>query len=242
MGCSRKDLGSSPCDCAMKGPAPEQHMVRAQEVAATTIAEYDRMAEAFRRGTADHDVSQNIAALLEAIEGEPPHVILDLGCGPGRDLRRFTELGHETVGLDGSRELAAMARAQTDCEVLHQDFLALDLPTAHFDGIFANASLFHVPSGQLARVLGDLAATLKPGGVLFCSNPRGQNEEGWADGRYGCFHDLETWRSYVTAAGLRELHHYYRPPGRPRAEQPWLATVWRKSLRSQRKRDAERQR
>ena len=76
----------------------------------------------------------------------------------------------------------------------------------------------------------------------FCSNPRGQNEEGWADGRYGCFHDLETWRSYVTAAGLRELHHYYRPPGRPRAEQPWLATVWRKSLRSQRKRDAERQR
>ena len=79
-------------------------MVRAQEVAATTIAEYDRMAEAFRRGTADHDVSQNIAALLEAIEGEPPHVILDLGCGPGRDLRRFTELGHETVGLDGARK------------------------------------------------------------------------------------------------------------------------------------------
>ena len=41
--------------------------------------------------------------------------------------------------------------------------------------------------------------------------------------------DLETWRAYVTAAGFRELHHYYRPPGRPRAEQPWLATVWRKS-------------
>ena len=122
-----------------------------------------------------------------------------------------------------------MARANTDCEVLHQDFLALDLPSARFDGIFANASLFHVPSSQLARVLGDLAATLKPGGVLFCSNPRGHNEEGWTGGRYGCFHDLETWRAYVSAAGFRELHHYYRPPGRPRAEQPWLATVWRKS-------------
>ena len=200
----------------------------AHEIAAVTIAEYDRMAAAYRRGTADHDVSQNIAALLEAIEGEAPHAILDLGCGPGRDLRRFTELGHEAVGLDGSGELVAMARADTDCEVLQQDFLALDLPPARFDGIFANASLFHVPSSELARVLRELAATLKPGGVLFCSNPRGNNEEGWAGGRYGCFHDLDTWRRFLVAAGFRELRHYYRPPGRPRREQPWLATVWRR--------------
>ena len=213
----------------MSEPTPVQNAVQAQKVAAITIAEYDRMAAAYRRGTADHDVSQNIAALLEAIEGAAPHIILDLGCGPGRDLRRFTALGHEAVGLDGSAELAAMARAKTDCELLHQDFLALDLPSARFDGIFANASLFHVPSSQLARVLGDLAVTLKPSGVLFCSNPRGDNEEGWAGGRYGCFHDLETWRAYVTGAGFLELHHYYRPPGRPRAQQPWLATVWRKS-------------
>ena len=140
---------------------------------------------------------------------------------------RVTALGHEAVGLDGSSELVALARAETACEVLHQDFLALDLPPARFDGIFANASLFHVPSSQLARVLGDLAATLRPGGVLFSSNPRGRNEEGWAGGRYGCFHDLETWRTYVTAVGFRELRHYYRPPGLPRARQPWLATVWR---------------
>ena len=202
--------------------------MKAHEITAITIAEYDRMAEAYRRGTADHDVSQNITVLLDAIEGEAPHVILDLGCGPGRDLRRFTELGHEAVGLDGSGELAAMARGETGCEVLHQDFLALDLPSARFDGIFANASLFHVPGRELPRVLRDLAATLKPDGVLFSSNPRGRNEEGWAGGRYGCFHDLESWRTYVTAAGFRELRHYYRPPGRPRAEQPWLATVWRK--------------
>ena len=202
----------------------------AREAAAVTIAEYDRIAAAYCRGTAGHDVSQNIAALLDAIEGEPPHVILDLGCGPGRDLRRFAALGHEAVGLDGSAAFVAMARAATDCEVLHQDFLALDLPPARFDGIFANASLFHVPGSQLARVLRELAATLRADGVLFCSNPRGRNEEGWVGGRYGCFHDIETWRAYVTAAGFRELHHYYRPPGRPREQQPWLATVWRKSL------------
>lgn len=200
----------------------------AWEAAAITLAEYDRMAEAYRHGTADHDVSQNIAALLEAIEGEPPHAILDLGCGPGRDLRAFTALGHEVTGLDGAVELVALARAESDRPVLHQDLLALDLPPARFDGIFANAVLFHVPSSQIARVLAELAATLKPGGVLFCSNPRGDNQEGWVGGRYGCFWNLETWRGYVTGAGFTELRHYYRPPGRPRHEQPWLATVWRK--------------
>ena len=187
----------------MSEPTPVQDAVQAQKVAAITIAEYDRMAAAYRRGTADHDVSQNIAALLEAIDGAAPQVILDLGCVPGRDLRRFTALGHEAVGLDGSAELAAMARAKTDCEVLHQDFLALDLPSARFDGIFANASLFHVPSSQLARVLGDLAATLKPSGVLFCSNPRGDNEEGWAGGRGAPTSPPQAFWNYTTIIARR---------------------------------------
>ena len=208
---------------------PHDEDAHAREAAAVTLAEYDGMAEAFRHGTADHDVSQNIAALLDAIEGAAPYAILDFGCGPGRDLRAFTALGHRATGLDGAAGLVALARAETACPVLHQDFLALDLPAAHFDGVFANASLFHVPGSQIARVLAQLAASLKPGGVLFCSNPRGDNQEGWVDGRYGCFWDLETWRALVTGAGFCELRHYYRPPGRPRHQQPWLATVWRKA-------------
>ena len=101
--------------------------------------------------------------------------ILDLGCGPGRDLRAFAALGHEVTGLDGSVGLVTIARSETDCQVR----LNLDLPPARFDGIFANAALFHVPSSQIVRVLADLAVALKPRGVLFCSNPRGKNEEGW---------------------------------------------------------------
>jgi SAM-dependent methyltransferase len=121
-----------------------------------------------------------------------------------------------------------MARAHSGCEVWQQDFLALDLPPACFDGVFANAALFHVPSQELPRVLRELHTSLKPRGVLFSSNPRGHNEEGWADGRYGVFHDLETWRRYLSAAGFVDVAHYYRPVGLPRARQPWLATVWRR--------------
>ncbi len=198
-------------------------------LSARTLGHYDRSAEAFWEGTRDHDVTQNYEALLEAIEGPPPFRILDFGCGPGRDLAHFKSLGHEAVGLDGAERFVEMARAATGCEVLHQDFLQLSLPQASFHGIFANASLFHVPVQELPRVLGELREALRPRGVLFSSNPRGRDDEGFHGERYGSYHTLETWRAFLTAAGFTELRHYYRPPGKPREEQPWLATVFRRA-------------
>jgi SAM-dependent methyltransferase len=199
------------------------------DTSARTLAHYNQGADSFREGTQGHDVSQNIAALLRHIEGAPPFTILDFGCGPGRDLAAFKALGHVPVGLEGAERFVEMARAATGCEVLHQDFLHLDLPPGRFDGIFANASIFHVPSADLARVLGELRAALKPRGVFFSSNPHGHNEEGWNRGRYGAYHDVETWRRYMTEAGFEELEHYYRPPGLPRDQQPWFASAWRRT-------------
>ena len=197
-------------------------------IAAQTLAHYEQNAEAYWQGTRGHDVRQNIAALLNAIEAAPPFELLDFGCGPGRDLKTFVELGHHATGLEGAAQPAAMARAYSGCAVLQQNFLELDLPDGRFDGIFANAVLFHVPSDALARVLGQLHASLKPGGVLFSSNPRGDGQEGWNGERYGAFHDWPTWQRYMTSAGFVELAHYYRPAGLPLAQQPWLASVWRK--------------
>jgi SAM-dependent methyltransferase len=200
------------------------------DISRRTLAHYERTARQFFAGTIDHDVSQNVQALLDAIEAPQPWTLLDLGCGPGRDLKTFSALGHRAIGLDGSGEFAAMARAYSGCEVWHKDFLHLDLPPGFFDGVFANASLFHVPSAALPGVLANLHATLKPGGVLFSSNPRGHNEEGWNGPRYGSYHDYPTWERYLVAAGFIALHHYYRPPGLPREQQPWLASVWRKPV------------
>lgn len=197
-------------------------------ISAATIAHYDGSADAFWEGTRDHDVSQNITALLAHLEGGPCR-ILDFGCGPGRDLATFRRLGHEAVGLDGAARFVAMARQHSGCEVLHQDFLALDLPTAHFDGVFANASLFHVPTQELPHVLGALRAALRPRGVLFSSNPHGRDQEGWSHGRYGAYLEPATWGTLVAAAGFVELARYYRPGNLPREQQAWLATVWRKA-------------
>lgn len=210
------------------GPTMKLEQQDLQHITATTLNNYQQVAEDFRQGTRDHDVSQNIEALLRHLQGPAPWHILDFGCGPGRDLQTFTRMGHIAVGLDGTERFAEMARADSGCEVWHQDFLQLDLPAERFDGIFANASLFHVPSQELPRVLRELHATLKPGGALFSSNPRGDNREGWNGERYGAYHDLESWRSLLATAGFTELEHYYRPAGLPREQQPWLASVWRR--------------
>lgn len=193
-----------------------------------TLDHYRQHAERFRDGTWCHDVSQNIDALLRHITAQAPFRILDLGCGPGRDLLEFTRRGHHAVGVDGCAEFVVMAKEASGCEVWQQDFLDLQLPESTFDGVFANASLFHVPGRFMPDVLRRLFIAMKPGGVFCSSNPRGQNQEGWSGDRYGIWYDESRWREVVQRAGFVELDCYYRPQGLPREQQPWLVTVWRK--------------
>jgi SAM-dependent methyltransferase len=198
-------------------------------ISKTTVGHYNSSSSSFWEGTKDHDVSQNISALLQSIDGDGPHTVLDFGCGPGRDLATFKALGHCPVGLEGSPNFCKMAREYSQCEVWNQDFLKLELPAEFFDGVFANATMFHVPAQELPRVLRDLNATLKVGGIFFSSNPRGANEEGWNGDRYGSYHNFEAWTEYMNGSGFTLVDYYYRPAGLPREEQPWLASIWRKN-------------
>ena len=119
-----------------------------------------------------------------------------------------------------------MARAYSGCEVWQQDFLKLDLPDNRFDGVFANAALFHVPSQELPRVLLELHATLKPRGVLFSSNPHGHNEEGWNWRALRRVSRSRNLASLHAAAGFVELDSLL-PPCRPAAR---TATVARERV------------
>lgn len=199
-----------------------------REISRLTISDYNDRAQLFHEHTHDHDVSQNIESLLRNINSQPPWQLLDFGCGPGRDLKSFKKLGHHIIGLDGSSNFCDMARELSGCEVWQQDFLQLDLPDSYFDGIFANATLFHIPRQELPRVLKDLYHSMKPGAVLLSSNPHGNNEEGWQRQRYASLHKPQQWQEFMLAAGYTLLESYYRPASLPRAQQPWLATIWRK--------------
>jgi SAM-dependent methyltransferase len=202
------------------------------ELSARTLGHYNASAASFWEGTRDHDVSQNYAALLDALRGVAPQRLLDFGCGPGRDLATLSALGHTVTGLDGSSVFVEMARALSGCTVLHQDFLQLELGSQRFDGVFANASLFHVPPSELGRVLTELFESLVPGGVLFCSNPRSFDEDwsGFRGDRFGNYLTIQSWLARISAAGFIVERHFLRPQGKPAHEQPWLAVVARRPV------------
>ena len=179
-------------------PYDDLELLRISE---TTIGHYDRMAEPYWIGTRDHDVSQNHAALLETIESEPPYAILDLGCGPGRDLYYFKSAGHEAIGLEGSKELAARARHNSDARC----FIRISWRSNCREPLrWCVRQCIAVPRTEPGTAAGATRAARVPKVrwcfVLFKSE--GNNEEGFSGDRYSCFFDLDTWRAYVTAAGF----------------------------------------
>jgi len=196
-----------------------------------TIAEYQLTAEDYRIGTWHHDVSQNRNALITAMH-KSKGKILDLGCGPGRDLVVFQEMGYQVTGLDATLAFVEMAQQIAGCEVWQQSFLSLDLPNSTFDGIFANASLIHVPSAEMLGVLKDLHQALNKNGILLMSMVRG-DREGYSERptgfRYVTGWEYETLKLKLEAAKFQIIDYYYRPQGCPIEECSWLVMVAQKS-------------
>ena len=101
--------------------------------------------------------------------------VLDAGCGSGRDTRYFFEHGYQVTAFDASVEIAAMAEIEAGQIVQVLRFQDIQYQN-QFDGIWACASLLHVPASELSDVFHRLANALKPEGVIYCSFKYGQGE------------------------------------------------------------------
>ena len=152
-----------------------------QDLACQTLLFYETNAQSYAEQTRGIDLAHLYAPFLTAVpEGGK---ILDIGCGAGRDLKRFTEEGFEAVGIDPSQKLAAMASKFSACRVLVSEVQDLNF-VKEFDGAWACASLIHLPRHQLSDALEKIFFALKPRGVLFVSMQMGSGEIVTADGRF----------------------------------------------------------
>lgn len=153
-----------------------------------TIRFYDENAAEYFDQTSELDVSSLRRRFLEKLPDGAR--ILDAGCGSGRDARAFLDAGYEVVAIDASRGMAEQARKRLGVEVEVMRFEEMSF-REEFDGIWACASLLHVPSEDLPDVLERMRRALKPGGTLYLSFKCGESEERRA-GRY--FHDMTRQR------------------------------------------------
>lgn len=145
-----------------------------------TLAYYNQNASEFAEGTRLADM--NDSRLRFSVHLPPKGIILDFGCGSGRDTKAFLEAGFRVDAVDGSEELCALASAYTGIAVHRMLFSELDA-CERYDGIWACASILHLPREELRDTLEKIETALKPGGVLYTSFKYG-TFEGIRNGRY----------------------------------------------------------
>lgn len=141
---------------------------------------YDENAQEFFNGTVDADMTSNYTEFIDELPENA--VILDAGCGSGRDTLEFKKMGFNVTAIDGSAEMCKLASEYAGQEVRHMMFQDIDFEEV-FDGIWASASLLHVPTNELDLVLANLRKSLKVGGVLHASFKQG-DFEGMRNGRF----------------------------------------------------------
>lgn len=170
--------------------------IESREKEKRTLSYYDENASAFCEGTRNADMSEMRGRFLQYLK--PGTLILDAGCGSGRDSKAFMESGYRVVALDGSKEMCRQASAYLGQEVQCRRFEEIDEKEV-YDGIWACASLLHVPYELLSKVIARLIIALVDGGVLYASFKYGE-EEREAGGRY--FTDLreEGWNKVLEEA------------------------------------------
>lgn len=166
-----------------------------------TIEYYNQNATEIFENTVDIDMQELCDKFLEMLpEGGS---ILDLGCGSGRDSAYFISHGYDVTAMDGSRELCELAGIHIGQDVLHLSFSEIDFNQV-FDGIWANASLLHVPSREINGIMEKIIRSLKPGGVLYMSFKYGE-EEGIKDGRYFTYYRTKTLKEMIAKYASIEL-------------------------------------
>lgn len=197
------------------------------DAVAETVAYYDRNAAGFAAQTAALDMSQLHERFLRHVPAGGR--ILDAGCGTGRDAQAFAARGFAVVGFDASAEMVRIARerAAGAAEIRHMSFADVAWQDA-FDGIWACASLLHVPVVDFPGVGLRLTRALRPGGAWYMSFKLGTGERR-AAGRLFVDHTAASLRSVLSALPLDVLEIWTSADVRPsRGDEHWLNAVARR--------------
>ena len=194
-----------------------------------TIRYYDEHADSFAAGTIRVDFSAAQDRFLSFLPKDGR--ILDFGCGSGRDSKYFLEKGFQVDAMDGSEKMCRIARQNTGLPVRQMLFSELDAE-AVYDGIWACASILHLPKSELQNVFCKISRALKPGGYCYTSFKYGEFE-GERNGRHFTDFTEKTFENFLTELNkLTIADEWISSDVRPgRTEEKWLNVIIQKTLR-----------
>jgi superfamily II DNA or RNA helicase/HKD family nuclease len=194
----------------------------------STIAYYNQNAVNFFGGTVDVDMSNLHARFLSTLC--PGAMVLDAGCGSGRDAKVFVDRGYRVTAFDASEELARLAKEHTGIDVQVRSFSDVQ-EHEFYDGIWACASLLHVPQIEMPKALQCLWNSLKPGGTFYLSFKLGTGER-VQDGRHFTDVDeLQLHKWLAALSGVQKTECWLSADQRPGRTEQWLnALVSRTSI------------
>lgn len=186
---------------------------------------YDENGQEFFDGTVDTDMSSHYDEFLALIPENGS--ILDAGCGSGRDTLKFKTLGYDVTAIDGSKKMCELASGHSGVKVKHMQFQEIEFDN-EFDGIWASASLLHVPSDELENVLERLKKSLKNNGIFYASFKLG-DFEGERNGRF--FNDFteKTAKELFENAGFEIIKTWLTNDARlERQHEKWVNVLVKK--------------
>lgn len=191
-----------------------------------TIDYYETNAQSFFDTTANVEFSSNQDKFLGYLENGG--LVLDYGCGSGRDAKYFLDKGFQVVAVDGSKHMCQLANKLTGLPVRQMYFQQLD-ETGKYDGVWACASILHLPVDQLGDVFTKVAQALKTKGIFYVSFKYG-DFQGERNGRY--FTDLteSSLAQLVVQSGAFAIEEIWLSsdvrPGR--SDEKWLNAIMKK--------------
>lgn len=192
----------------------------------TTIDYYNEKAKEFVAGTVNVEFHHMQDQFLKLLSEHA--LILDFGCGSGRDTKYFLEQGFQVEAVDGSEELCKIASEYTGISVKHELFQELN-ESEKYDGLWACASILHVKKQELPDVFCRMSRAVKCGGIIYVSFKYGEFE-GESNGRY--FTDLteETAAELLKAVPeLQVMKQWITGDVRAeRRDERWLNLILRK--------------
>ena len=145
-----------------------------------TLDYYDAHAEAYFKQTYSVGFSDIYEKFINELPNIPQQTIPDVGCGSGRDSIHFAQKGFKVTAIDGSPALLGLAKESTDHAIEWKQILFEDISKQNwknqFSGIWACASLLHVPFAELSSIVTALSYCLKPEGVMYLSFKYGNSE------------------------------------------------------------------